>query len=252
MTGGVWLRSPRPLAAGAGRAGRGEALRPAGGCSRSRARPIAGKHCPQALPRTDGGGFRRITRRSDDHERHADDGGTVRAQRAAHLSGAHSSGARSGSAPSGVGALSRAGAWPPARHGAEPAAQRTAGPCGGGVGDGHGNPLHRHSRPRWRARRRSWQRGASRAADRAPQAAIGLGTAAAGGAWLLAEWAAYFAASVASAPRPRRDCRGRRPRGKRDDLLRDAATFLTVAERALGLEGEPMLPLSLRHAKMIR
>src|ERR1700733_5126003 len=28
---GDWLRPPRPLAAGAGRAGRGEALRPAGG-----------------------------------------------------------------------------------------------------------------------------------------------------------------------------------------------------------------------------
>ena len=29
-----------------------------------------------------------------------------------------------------------------------------------------------------------------------------------------------------------------------DELLRDASTFLTVAERALGVEGEPMLPLA--------
>ena len=48
----------------------------------------------------------------------------------------------------------------------------------------------------------------------------------------LAEWAAFFAASAPEA----------------DDLLRDAATFLSVAERALGLDSEPMLPLSLRHA----
>src|SRR6266849_2894935 len=38
---GDWLRSPRPLAAGVGRAGRGEALRPADGSPRSQCRPGA-------------------------------------------------------------------------------------------------------------------------------------------------------------------------------------------------------------------
>jgi hypothetical protein len=64
----------------------------------------------------------------------------------------------------------------------------------------------------------------------------------------LAEWAAFFAASAAKRaaaeaglPRAATACEA-------DDLLRDAATFLGVAERALGLEGEPMLPLTLRTA----
>jgi hypothetical protein len=64
----------------------------------------------------------------------------------------------------------------------------------------------------------------------------------------LAEWAAFFAASAAK----RAAAEAGLPRAatalEADDLLRDASTFLMVAERALGLEGEPMLPLSLRHA----
>jgi hypothetical protein len=51
----------------------------------------------------------------------------------------------------------------------------------------------------------------------------------------LAEWAAFFAAE-AGLPR------AASPQ-EADDLLRDASTFLTVAERALGVESEPMLPL---------
>jgi SAV_6107-like HEPN len=64
----------------------------------------------------------------------------------------------------------------------------------------------------------------------------------------LAEWAAFFAASAAK----RAAAEAGLPRAatalEADDLLGDAATFLGVAERALGLDGEPMLPLSLRHA----
>jgi hypothetical protein len=64
----------------------------------------------------------------------------------------------------------------------------------------------------------------------------------------LAEWAAFFAASAAK----RAAAEAGLPRAatplEADDLLRDAGTFLGVAERALGLEGEPMLPLSLRPA----
>jgi SAV_6107-like HEPN len=66
----------------------------------------------------------------------------------------------------------------------------------------------------------------------------------------LAEWAAFFAASAAK----RAAAEAGLPRAasgrEADDLLRDASTFVAVAERALGLEGEPMLPLSLRPASL--
>ena len=62
----------------------------------------------------------------------------------------------------------------------------------------------------------------------------------------LAEWAAFFAASAAK----RAAAEAGLPRAatalEADDLLRDASTFLGVAERALGLDGELVLPL--RHA----
>ena len=64
----------------------------------------------------------------------------------------------------------------------------------------------------------------------------------------LAEWAAFFAASAAKRAAAEAGLPRAATAREADDLLRDAATFLTVAERALGLEGEPMLPLSLRHA----
>ena len=64
----------------------------------------------------------------------------------------------------------------------------------------------------------------------------------------LAEWAAFFAASAAKRAAAEAGLpRAATPR-EADDLLRDASTFLMVAERALGVEAEPMLPLSLRHA----
>jgi hypothetical protein len=64
----------------------------------------------------------------------------------------------------------------------------------------------------------------------------------------LAEWAAFFAAGAAK----RAAAEAGLPRAasgrEADELLHDASTFLMVAERALGLDGEPMLPLSLRPA----
>jgi hypothetical protein len=64
----------------------------------------------------------------------------------------------------------------------------------------------------------------------------------------LAEWAAFFAASAAKRAAAEAGLPRAATAREADDLLRDAGTFLTVAERALGLEGEPMLPLSLPHA----
>ena len=64
----------------------------------------------------------------------------------------------------------------------------------------------------------------------------------------LAEWAAFFAASAAKRAAAEAGLPRAATAREADDLLHDASTFLMVAERALGLEGEPMLPLSLRHA----
>jgi SAV_6107-like HEPN len=62
----------------------------------------------------------------------------------------------------------------------------------------------------------------------------------------LAEWAAFFAASAAKRAAAEAGLPRAASAREADDLLRDAATFLSVAERALGLDSEPMLPL--RHA----
>jgi SAV_6107-like HEPN len=64
----------------------------------------------------------------------------------------------------------------------------------------------------------------------------------------LAEWAAFFAASAAKRAAAEAGLPRAASAQEAEDLLRDASTFLGVAERALGLNGEPMLPLSLRHA----
>jgi SAV_6107-like HEPN len=64
----------------------------------------------------------------------------------------------------------------------------------------------------------------------------------------LAEWAAFFAAGAAKRAAAEAGLPRAASAREADDLLRDAATFLSVAERALGLDSEPMLPLSLRHA----
>ena len=64
----------------------------------------------------------------------------------------------------------------------------------------------------------------------------------------LAEWAAFFAASAAKRAAAEAGLPRAATAREADDLLRDASTFVAVAEQALGLAGEPMLPLSLRHA----
>ncbi len=64
----------------------------------------------------------------------------------------------------------------------------------------------------------------------------------------LAEWAAFFAAGAAKRAAAQAGLPRAATAREADDLLRDAAVFLSVAERALGLDGEPVLPLSLRHA----
>jgi hypothetical protein len=64
----------------------------------------------------------------------------------------------------------------------------------------------------------------------------------------LAEWAAFFAASAAKRAAAEAGLPRAASAREADDLLRDASTFVSVAEQALGIAGEPMLPLSLRHA----
>jgi SAV_6107-like HEPN len=64
----------------------------------------------------------------------------------------------------------------------------------------------------------------------------------------LAEWAAFFAAGAAKGAAAEAGLPRAAVAQEAGELLCYAATFLTVAERALGVESEPMLPLSLRHA----
>lgn len=71
----------------------------------------------------------------------------------------------------------------------------------------------------------------------------------------LAEWAAYFAASAAKRAAAEAGLPRAASAREAEDLLREAGTFLTVAERALGLDGQLPLPLksaSLRHAATAR
>jgi len=59
----------------------------------------------------------------------------------------------------------------------------------------------------------------------------------------LAEWAAFFAASAAKRAAAEAGLPRAATAREAEDLLRDAETFLAVAERALGVDGQPMLPL---------
>ena len=59
----------------------------------------------------------------------------------------------------------------------------------------------------------------------------------------LAEWAAFFAASAAKRAAAEAGLPRAATAREAEDLLRDAGTFLSVAERALGLDSQPMLPL---------
>jgi HEPN superfamily protein len=59
----------------------------------------------------------------------------------------------------------------------------------------------------------------------------------------LAEWAAFFAASASKRAAAEAGLVRAVSAHEADDLLRDATTFLSVAERALGVESQPQLPL---------
>jgi hypothetical protein len=59
----------------------------------------------------------------------------------------------------------------------------------------------------------------------------------------LAEWAAFFAASAAKRAAAEAGLPRAATAREADDLLRDAGTFLSVAERALGVDSQPTLPL---------
>ena len=59
----------------------------------------------------------------------------------------------------------------------------------------------------------------------------------------LAEWAAFFAASAAKRAAAEAGLPRAATAHEAEDLLRDAGTFLSVAERALGVDSQQMLPL---------
>ncbi len=59
----------------------------------------------------------------------------------------------------------------------------------------------------------------------------------------LAEWAAFFAASAAKRAAAAAGLPRAATAREAEDLLRDAGTFLSVAERALGVDIQPQLPL---------
>jgi hypothetical protein len=59
----------------------------------------------------------------------------------------------------------------------------------------------------------------------------------------LSEWSAFFAASASKRAAAEAGLLRAASAPEADDLLRDATTFLNVAERALGVESQPQLPL---------
>jgi hypothetical protein len=59
----------------------------------------------------------------------------------------------------------------------------------------------------------------------------------------LGEWAAFFAASASKRAAAEAGLLRAASAREADDLLRDATTFVSVAERALGVESQPQLPL---------
>ena len=59
----------------------------------------------------------------------------------------------------------------------------------------------------------------------------------------LTEWSAFFAASAAKRAAAEAGLPRAATAHEADDLLRDAETFITIAERALGVEGQALLPL---------
>jgi hypothetical protein len=59
----------------------------------------------------------------------------------------------------------------------------------------------------------------------------------------LSEWAAFFAASAAKRAAAEAGLPRAATAREAEELIRDAETFLGVAERALGVDGQPQLPL---------
>ncbi len=59
----------------------------------------------------------------------------------------------------------------------------------------------------------------------------------------LGEWAAFFAASAAKRAAAEAGLPRAATAGEAEDLLRDAGTFVSVAERALGIDSQLLLPL---------
>ena len=59
----------------------------------------------------------------------------------------------------------------------------------------------------------------------------------------LSEWAAFFAAGAAKRAAAEAGLPRAASQREADDLLRDAETFLSLAENALGVPGQPLLPL---------
>ena len=59
----------------------------------------------------------------------------------------------------------------------------------------------------------------------------------------LAEWAAFFAASASKRAAAEAGLPRAASAHEAEDLLRDAETFVAVAERALGVAGQALLPL---------
>jgi hypothetical protein len=59
----------------------------------------------------------------------------------------------------------------------------------------------------------------------------------------LSEWAAFFAASAAKRAAAEAGLPRAASAREAEELLQDAQTFLHVAERALGIDEQPQLPL---------
>jgi hypothetical protein len=59
----------------------------------------------------------------------------------------------------------------------------------------------------------------------------------------LSEWAAFFAAGAAKRAAAEAGLPRAVSQREADELLRDAETFLSLAENALGVPGQPLLPL---------
>ena len=100
------------------------------------------------------------------------------------------------------------------------------------------------SPPIWRRyapRRRWWRPGASLRPGAASRTACG--TCCPKSSLALTEWAAYFAAGAGKRAAAEAGLPRAASAREADNLLRDAETFLSLAETALGVEVQSPLPL---------